>query len=86
MVKKLEDSSSSSSEDDLIRSQLKECVAGFELQKKDVSKEVARKSIQMSQISKRPDRCVAVVEEENGDDDKNTHVTPEFQELVLTSL
>lgn len=81
MVRKRKDStSSSSSEDDLISKQLKECVEGFEHQKKDVKK-FEEKIILKIQKSKRPE--LNVKEE---DDEENSHVTPEFQDFVGKKL
>lgn len=85
MGKKRKDStsSSSSSEDDLISRQLKECVTGFELEKKEISK--SKKYVEnhfVLQCSKRPDKVMLVTE----GDDENSHVTPEFQEFVGKKL
>jgi hypothetical protein len=72
-------SSSSSSEDEMLE-QLKECVEGFEHQKKDVQKEELKRVQKLS--SKRAEVWLNEDEEEG----ESSHVTPEFQEFVGKKL
>lgn len=72
-------SSSSSSEDEMLQ-QLKECVDGFEHQKKDVQKEELKRTQKLH--SKRTD---VWINEDEGEDE-SSHVTPEFQEFVGKKL
>lgn len=78
MARKRKDSSSSSSEDDLMNKQLKECVDGFKNQIKDVQKSEKKINIQKS---KRPEFNV-----NEEDVEENSHVTPEFQDFVGKKL